>query len=160
MAQGNCAAVDVEFVGIEFAQRVVSICELVNKRMEIQVYTAQQVTIRTLVNPRNFKDSRAFLKRGMFGFGDQIESLGRTPQLFGLRMVFPPNEEHQNAYSLRIESFNNDPRSLYIENQANYAPVLVSRGLDILAENIVNAYQFLVDRALDFVAKFDLRQEA
>ncbi len=143
----------------EFAQRVRRIVELVTQHIDIQVFTAQQVTIRTLVNPRNFNDSREFLCRGMFGFSDEIDVFERAPQLYGIRMVFPPDEQNPNAYSLRIESFSQDVRSIFIENQANYAPILVARGLDALVGNVDNAYQFLVDRALDFMANFDVRQE-
>jgi hypothetical protein len=44
----------------------------------------------------------------------------------------PARSEHgqSSAYSPRIESFNNDPRSLYIENQASFGPVMVEQGLD------------------------------
>ena len=117
------------------------------------------MTIRTLVNPRNFTDSREFLCRGMFGFDEEVDVFARAPQLFGIRMVFPPDKDNPNAYSLRIESFNQDVRSIFIENQASYAPILVARGLDALVENVDNAYQFLVERALDFMANFDVRQE-
>jgi hypothetical protein len=112
------------------------------------------------VNPRNFKDSRAYLKQGMFGFGDETTDFGREPQLFGIRMVFPPSDTQPNAYSLRIESFNNDPRSLFIENHGNFAPILVARGLEPIERNLLETYSFLVERALHFVGRFDARQEA
>ena len=102
---------------------------------------------------------REFLRRGMFGFDDEVDLLGRDPQLYGIRMVFPPDQDNPNAYSLRIESFNQDARSIFIENQANYAPILVARGLDVLSQNVDNAYQFLVEKALDFLGRFDVRQE-
>ncbi len=142
----------------QFAQRVHRIVELVTGHVDIQVFTAQQVTIRTLVNPRHFDDSREFLARGMFGFADEVESFERDPQLFGIRMVFPPDERNPNAHSLRIESFSQDVRSIFIENQASFAPILVARGLDPLVQNVDAAYQFLVERALEFMARFDLRQ--
>lgn len=144
----------------EFAMRARTISELVVQQLGIQVFTAQQVTIRTLINPRNFKDSRAFLKQGMFGFGDETSDFGREPQLYGIRMVFPPSEEQPNAYSLRIESFNNDPRSLFIENQGSFAPILVGRGLEALEQNVLGTYAFLVERSLAFIKRFDVRQEA
>ena len=144
----------------EFARQVRTLSELVVPLLGIQVFTAQQVTIRTLANPRNFKDSRAYLKEGMFGFGEETSDFGREPELFGLRLVFPPNEEQPNAYALRIESFNSDPRSLFIENQATFAPCLVARGLEPIERNILDAYAFLVERSLNFVGRFDVRQEA
>lgn len=143
----------------EFAQRVQQIAEIVAELCGIQVFTASQVTVRTLVNPRNYSDAREFLKQGMFGFTTETEDFGREPELYGLRMIFPPREDQPNAHSLRIESFNDDPRSLFIENQASFTPILVPRGLDALAENVNDTYAFLVERALTFVGRFDQRQE-
>jgi hypothetical protein len=138
-----------------FATRVREISADVIKLCNIQILTAQQVTVRTLVNLRNFKDSRTYLKQGMFGFGQETEVFGREPQLFGLRMVFPPEQGQSEAFSLRIESYNSDPRSLYIENQATYGPLIVETGLEPVEEHILAAYRFLVDNSLRFVGAFD-----
>lgn len=143
-----------------FAQRVKTISAQVCEARALQVFTAQQVTVRTLVNPRSFKDSRAYLKQGMFGFDDQVEAFGRDPQLYGIRLVFPPDPGHTCAYSLRIESFNNDPRSLYIENQASFGPIMVEQGLDPVEQNILDAYRFVVEESLRFVSRFDAPQQA
>jgi hypothetical protein len=145
----------------EFATSVRNVADLVAQETgNVQVFTAQQVTLRTLVNPRNFTDSREFLKQGMFGFQDQTADFGREPQLFGIRMVFPATQEQPCAYSLRIESFSNDPRSVFLENQATYSPILVTRGLEPVERNVLDAYEFLVERALRFLGRFDSRQEA
>ena len=144
----------------EFAQRVLDITTRVTAKLGIQVFTAQQVTIRTLVNPRHFADSRAFLKRGMFGFGAETDAFGREPELFGIRLVFPPRGEQPNQHALRIESFASDVRSLFIENQAGFAPILAGRGLEPVSENVHATYEFLVERALAFAARFDVPQEA
>jgi hypothetical protein len=143
----------------EFAALVREISERVASLAGIQVFTAQQVTINTLVNPKRYADAREFLKEGMFGFSDETEDFGRVPQLFGLRLIFPPSEDAPNAYALRIESFNDDSRSLFVENQASYPPILVARGPETLEQNIQSAYAFLVDRALSFVSRFDQRQD-
>lgn len=143
-----------------FGARVREMAEALVASRSIQVFTGQQVTLRSLVNPRNFKDARAFLKEGMFGFGQQTEVLGREPQLYGLRLLFPPEGDEPNAYALRIESYSNDPRSLFLENQGTFGPVIVGRGLAELEERVLQTYRFLLDRALPFVARFDARQEA
>jgi hypothetical protein len=116
--------------------------------------------VRTLINPQNFRDSRLFLREGLFGFGAELAALGREPQLYGLRMVVPPTADAPHAFSLRVESFANDPRSLFLENQASFGPLLPAQGLDALAANVHATYDFVVDRALAFVRHFDARQEA
>jgi hypothetical protein len=143
----------------EFARRVRQIASATCGMLGLQVITTHQVTIRTLVNPRNFKDSRAYLKEGMFGFGEEVEDFGRAPQLYGLRLVFPPTETEPNAHALRIESFHNDVRSVFLENQASFAPLLVARGLEPLEQHVHEAYAFLVERGLAFLGRFDVRQE-
>ena len=101
----------------EFAERVRALTERVGQLAGVQVFTAQQVTVRTLVNPRHFTDSRQYLREGMFGFSDETDAFGRAPELLGLRLVFPPTPEVPNAHALRIESFTSDPRSLFIERE-------------------------------------------
>ena len=141
----------------EFSARARSLTEMVAAERGIQVFTAQIVTIRTLVNPRNFHDSRKYLEEGMFGFAGETQSLGREPQLWGIRMVFPATPEQPQIFALRIESFQNDPRSLFIENQGTFPMVLVARGLESIAANVETAYRFVVDNALRFVANFDAK---
>ncbi len=143
-----------------FAARVRRIATSVAELRGIPRFTAQSVIVRTLVNPRTYKDSRNYLKNGMFGFGDKMEVFEQAPQLLGLRMVFPPTQESPSAFSLRIESFNNDVRSLYIESQATFGPIDVSNGLETLEGNVHETYKFVVERGLPFVNEFDARQEA
>jgi len=144
----------------EFARRVRTLTEAACAALGVQVLTAHQVTLRTLVNPRNYRDSRNYLKEGMFGFGGEVSEFGREPQLYGLRLVFPPSENEPNAHALRVESFHGDPRSVFLENQASFPPLLVARGLEGLEQHVHETYSFLVERALAFVGRFDVRAEA
>ncbi len=144
----------------DFAGRIRSIAEKVSERRGIQMFTGQTVTIRCLINPRTFRDSRAFLRQGMFRFAEEPEVLGRDPQLYGLRLVFPPGTNSPDAFALRIESYNRDPRSLFLENQGTFGPLITGRGLVQIEENVRATYAFLRERAIPFVARFDARQEA
>lgn len=143
-----------------FATRVRQVAEQVCALRHIQLFTAQQVTVRTLINPRHFKDSRVFLKQGMFGFGEETQTFEREPQLYGMRLVFPPRNGKADSYSLKIESWNNDPRSIFIENQGMFGPTLVEGGLASVEENILDAYRFVVENAVRFIACFDAPAQA
>jgi hypothetical protein len=143
----------------DFARQVRQVSEMVLEARGIRVFTGQQVTVRTLVNPRHFKDSRVFLKQGMFGFGNELESFGREPQLFGIRLAFQAAQGEPSAFALRIESCSNDPRSLFIENQAVFGPVLVEQGLAPVESNVLEAYQFVLRNTLRFVSCFDTPME-
>lgn len=139
----------------DFAARVRQVAAQVSAVRGVQIFTAQQITLRTLVNPRAFKDSRDYLKHGMFGFDDETGVFGREPTLYGIRLVFPNTNEQAGSHNLRIESLHNDPRSLFIENVSHYGPVLVESGLEQLEENILSAYRFVTERAMRFIGGFD-----
>ena len=152
-----------ELTGItldEFIERMHLATQLVLEEHPVQLFTAQVVTVRTLINPRRFRDSRAFLKEGMLGFGAELASFERDPQLYGIRLVFPPTPTEAHAFTLRIESFANDPRSLFIENTGSFGPTLLAQGLEATAERVRTTYDFLVERSLPFLAHFDERQNA
>lgn len=144
----------------DFAARVREVCGMALDERRVQFFTAQVVTIRTLINPRHYRDSRVFLKEGVFGFGEELAAFEREPQLYGMRLVFPPEPGRQNAFTLRVESFANDPRSLFLENQGSFGPVVTQQGLDPLVANIGATYDFLVQRVLAFLSQFDAHQEA
>ena len=144
----------------QFAARVREVSTAAAELQGLQVFTAQVVTIRTLINPRNYRDSRTFLKQGMFGFGDETDDFEREPQLLGLRLVFPPSTGEPNAFTLRVESFAGDPRSIFLENQGSFGPTMIARGTDGLARGIEETYSFLTERALRFLENFDVRFDA
>ncbi len=139
----------------EFAARVRSVSEKVATQRNLRFFTAQQVTLRTLVNPRAFTDSRAYLKHAMFGFDDETEVFGSDPALLGIRFVFPVTPERAGTHALRIESWANDPRSLFLEIISTYAGVRADAALVQIEENIHSSYRFLTEPAMRFVAGFD-----
>lgn len=144
----------------DFVQRVVNVAGRLGAQRGIQLFIAQIVTIRSLVNPRTFRDSRSFMQEGVFGFDAALEGFDREPNLFGLRLVFPPSQESPNAFNLRVESFAGDPRSLFLENQGSFGPTVAAQGLAPLEQNIRATYEFVVEQALRFLGPFDARQEA
>lgn len=144
----------------DFTRRVVEVTGMALEERPLPLFTAVVVTLRTLINPRRFRDSRAYLKDGLLGFDEELETLGRPPGLYGMRLVFPPTQEEPWAFALRVESFANDPRSLFVENQGTFGPLT---GPDVqagLQRHLDATYAFVVERALPFLERFDVRQEA
>lgn len=140
-----------------FAAQVRDIAERVAPSRGVPLYSGQQIVLRSLVNPRTATDTREFLRERMFGFGDELDVLGRSPQLVGLRLGFAPDAGEQNAFGLRIESYNQDPRSLYIEVQGSFGPAVAAQGLEVLEQNVLRTYGFLEDKVLPFMGTFDRR---
>ena len=149
----------------DFGARVRQVTEAVAAQTGLQDFSGQQVTIRSLVNPRHFNDSRELLRQGLFQLQGPLPYFENDPAIWGLRMVFPPqdsdanlpvfNEDRPTANALRIESYAQDSRSLFLENQGSFGQFAVNDGLDIVEQNITSAYEFLTERGLEFVASFD-----
>ena len=149
----------------DFGARVRQVTEAVTAQIGLQDFSGQQVTIRSLVNPRHYKDSRELLRKGLLKLQEPLPHFEQDPAIWGLRMVFPPQEptaeqpefdqDRPTANALRIESYAQDPRSLFLENQGTFGQIAVNDGLDILEANIHSAYEFLTERGLKFVASFD-----
>jgi hypothetical protein len=143
----------------DFASRVADLALRAAQSRGLQQFSAQAVIVRTLVNPRNYSDSREFLRESMLGMGSETAVFGREPGLFGLRMVFPPTQEEPNAFTLRVESFASDPRSIFLENQGAFGPMQVGDVATASRANVDRTYAFLVTQALEFLSQFDVRLE-
>lgn len=144
----------------DFASRVLQVTSDVAELAGQQVFSAQAVTLRMLVNPRHYDDSRLLLKSELFGFQGRLTDFDQDPELFGFRMVFPPTKENPARYALRVESFSQDPRSMFVEVTGQFGGTVVQRGLQPLADNVLATYRFATERAFNFLAGFDQRQEA
>jgi hypothetical protein len=143
----------------DFGARVAQIALDAASATGIQHFPGQQVTIRSLINPKQYKESSRFMRDGLFGFGETVEIFDATPQIYGLRMVFPATPEQPSTNTLRIENYAQDPRTLFLENQASFGVQVVSEGLTQCASNVVSTYHFLMDQAQTFVETFDQKLE-
>jgi hypothetical protein len=139
----------------EFAARVRKVSEAAAAERGLSGFTAQMVTLRTLVNPRSFDDSRDYLKSALFGFDDELKAFGRDPALLGIRLVFPGGPNAPGTHTLRIESFFRDPRSLFLELVSAYGPAQADGGLVQVEENIHASYRFLTENTTRFISYFD-----
>lgn len=143
----------------DFAARVRRTGELASRHASLPPPTGMLVTLRALVNPRAFRDSREFLGQAVLRFGAELGEFGRAPELYGLRLVFPHSEDEPGAHAIRIESYQQDPRSLFLENQASFPALDADQDWSQVESNILAAYAFLVERSIAFVACYDARQE-
>ena len=141
----------------DFAARVRLVARQVAALRDIGEYTQQIVTVRTLVNPQAYDDSREFLKHAVYGFDDEIETgFGRGAALFGMRLVFPPTEDSSATHALRIESCASDPRSLYLEDVATFGSIAYDGMIDAVEANVLETYRFVTEQTMRFLATFDV----
>lgn len=147
----------------EFAGRVTRIIGLVGEERPYPLFAAQQVTIRTLVNPRNYPGGLEFLRDGLLGARSPGEEFGREPGALGLRLAFGMQPDRPQAFAVRIESLPADPRSLLLENQGTFGPIApaggpatqAGQGLEPLEQNILTTYSFATNELLRFLARFE-----
>ncbi|MEZ6016425.1 MAG: hypothetical protein R3F49_15005 [Planctomycetota bacterium] len=177
-----------------FAERVRAVAQRSAELRQVPLFVAQTVVIRSLVNPRTATDTRAFLRDKMFGIGDALGVLGHPADLVGLRLALGPAPRGPQAdsadgdgdaattagasFSLRIESWQEDPRSLFIELAGTFGPVPLAfggpqadpdgsayggpahRGAAAAIEaNVLGTYRYLERSVLPFLARFDRRSE-
>jgi len=143
----------------DFAARVVSVSSIGFKTLGVQLSLAQQFAVRSLITPRSVKDSREFLARRVIAAPEESWGvLGRPMQTVGLSFMFPQTETDNHMFRVRIETWNQDPRSLWIENVGSFTqPIPIERAPD-LGNFIHSTYQFVTGPVARFLSQFDTQE--
>lgn len=140
----------------DFATRTVNIASIACQQLGIGASVAQQFVVRSLVTPKHFRDGRELLTRKLVAPDvDAWPQFGRPLQSLGVRLTFPPTENSREAFHVRIESWPQDPRSLWIENTGSFAGPIPVENLPQLANYLYATYRFLTGPVGDFLARFD-----
>jgi hypothetical protein len=140
----------------DFASRVINVATASFKILGVQASMAQQFVVRSLVTPRSVQDSREFLARRVIAAPDHAwTALGRPMQTVGLSFLFPQTTTNNEMFRVRIETWNQDPRSLWIENVGSFTrPVPSDRVVD-LGNLLHSTYNFVTGPIARFLATFD-----
>ncbi|QDU66293.1 hypothetical protein [Engelhardtia mirabilis] len=139
----------------EFASRVRSTSEPMAEARGLSAFVAQAVTVRMLVNPLGFDSGIEFVGAGLLGVEEELAEIGRPAGALGIRMVFTPRPDEPSAFGVRIESLPSDPRSLWIECQGTFPPLVVAGGLEAVEARVHETYEFTTRRVLPFLARFE-----
>jgi hypothetical protein len=140
----------------EFATRVVNVATTSFQALGIGACVAQQFCIRSLINPIHHRDARDFVAKGMFATSASgWQSLTRPLQLLGFRLMFGPTETQREHHQVRIETWPQDPRSLWIEDTSSFPIPLTIAELPQLAAHLYTSYSFLTGPVSDFIASHD-----
>ncbi|GDY03045.1 hypothetical protein LBMAG49_23740 [Planctomycetota bacterium] len=140
----------------DFATRVVNVATTAFQSLGIVASLAQQFCIRSLINPKHHRDGREFLAQGMFASSpDAWQLLGRPPASVGVRMTFGPTETQRELHQVRIETWPQDPRSLWLENTSSFATPLPVALLPQVAAHLYTSYGFLNGPVSAFLANHD-----
>ena len=145
----------------DFQQRVESLAGHALNELGVQQFVIGNYVVRSLVNPKNFADSREFMARSLLNMeAEDFSCLERSPQIVGVRMVFPEAPPEQpGMYNIRVESYAAEPRSLFIENVGVYRTAISADNLVEVVRSFESTYQYVNDNLVEFVAQFDGRGE-
>jgi hypothetical protein len=121
----------------------------------INLFIAQNISVRKLVNIAGITDSRDFLLKKVFSFKEEnLQKFGRPLHMFGTRIFFPGTQSDQSSFEVKIETLLEDYKTLYMENKAMFpVPQDVRRGLD-LGALIGKTDEFMSKNIMDFIGQF------
>ena len=140
----------------DYATRLVNVTSVALTEIGIQASVGQQFVVRSLVTPRHVKDSREFLSQRMIAASPEAwQKLGRPMDSLGLRFTFPQHDGQNELYNVRIETWNQDPRSVWIETVGTFTnPIPVGEAPE-LSPLMSSTYRFLTGPVCDFIQEFD-----
>ncbi len=144
----------------DFQDRVARLCGLSFQILNVGQFLIQNFIVRSLVNARNFYDSREFISRSLLNMEEEdFACLQRLPQIMGVRMVFPQTDENRGMFNIRVESYAAEPRSIFIENVGIFKSVINQNNLSDLTSNFFATYDYIDGNVVDFISQFDGRED-
>ncbi len=140
----------------DMAARTRALAERALSNVPGQAYLAQQFTVRSVLALRTSSDARAFILHQLMGLDDESLSVFPSePNLAGLRLAFPPHPGSGAIYAVRVESYAQDVRSVFVETVGTFASALGADQLDEIVERFDLTYLFIQDHLAAFVGGFD-----
>jgi hypothetical protein len=140
----------------DFATRTVNVLSVAFQHLGIGTALAQQFVVRSLITPRHARDGRELLSERMLAAnGPAWQAFGRPIQSLGLRVTFPPAPPAVEMFHLRIETWPQDQRSLWVENTGSFGTPLAVENLPQVANYLYATYRFLTGPVGEFLAHFD-----
>lgn len=139
----------------DFATRVVNVSQTAFAALSIPVSVAQQFCVRSLIVPRTSRDGREFLAQRLLQRGDALSGFGRPLHGLGLRLQFPPTENDRALHHVRVESWPQDPRSLWLEVTSTWPVPIPFAQMPSVAEHLYATYAFLCGPVCDYIAAHD-----
>lgn len=140
----------------DFATRMVNVATTAWQTLGITATLAQQFVVRSLIAPRHFRDGREFSSRRLIAPGtDALQTFGRPLQSLGVRLVLPPVPGSRGTFHVRIETWPQDPRSLWIENTGSFTGPIGVGDAPQLAELLYETYRYVTGPVCDFLSALD-----
>lgn len=138
----------------DFISRARDAVETTMNELPIPMFGAVQCVIRCLVSAQGTADSRQYFDENFFRMDEGAqERLGRQVNLLGLRLAFPATPDDMSVHNVRIESFNGDVRSIFLEECGVYQTPITVQDTSPVENAIRGAYDFLTHNVTDYLRR-------
>jgi hypothetical protein len=123
----------------------------------IPILLMEQCTVRAVVTPGAFRSASDFIGTRLMNIGSgDFSAIGRPTSVFGFRLVAPATAEARDSYSVRVEVFARDPKSLYLENVGTFRQPLNRADLHTVAQSLRDTSSFVSEKLCSFLSLFDV----
>ena len=140
-----------------FCQRLDAILGRAMDHLGIPVFLMELCTVRAVATPGHFDSASDFISTRLLNFGEvDLSQLGRPTKVFGLSLSVPPAQDMRDSYSIRVEVFARDPKSLYLENAGTFRTPINRTDIARAGEAMRATSEFLSERLCPFLSRFDV----
>ncbi len=140
----------------DFATRAVNVATTALQTLGIPSTLAQTFVVRSLVAPRHFQDGREFLsQRLMPRLAEEGATFERPMASLGVRYMFPPHESQTETFQVRVETWPQDNRSIWVENTSSFPNALPVADMPRLADQLAATYQFVTGPVCTLLSRLD-----
>ena len=140
----------------DFQARVGELARILLEVGKVSTFVAEQFLIQSLINPRSNAPANEFLTGTLFSMeSSDLEAFERPVGIVGLRLSFPMTQAEQPLFNVRVEGYERDPRSLFLENVGLFRTPVASANLDDLGDQFEQTYAYIEGQVVPFIARFD-----
>lgn len=141
----------------DFVDRVQEVATRVQAELDVKPFIAQSVTLRSTFALTHFPDAQAFLMEHMCGQGTRIGDNFRRPVgSAGLRFVLPPTPDDAGHFDVRIESFRESQREIFVEVKGLFPSLSINADtMSVAADNIQTSRAIIRDSVFPFLDEYD-----
>ena len=126
--------------------------------LQIPLFFFRNYIVRLIANPLNEADSRIFLGNMVCGLDEaKLAPFKRPIHGIGMRFVFPAIKQIPNEFNVRVESFLQNTKHIFIENQARFLnPLQIQDNhFEMLKKELLETYNFLKENVADFLMQYN-----
>ncbi|HAK96139.1 MAG TPA: hypothetical protein DCM87_14380 [Planctomycetes bacterium] len=150
MEEGGLVTMD------SFCQRLEAILGRSMDVLGIPVFLMELCTVRMVATPGHFDSASDFIGSRLLSFGAaDLSQLGRPTKVFGLVLSVPPAHDLRDSYTLRVEVFARDPKSLYLENAGTFRTPINRADIAAAGSAMRATGEFVTERLCPFLSRFD-----